>query len=63
MSEDKNQPSGTTQVDTTTDKKAQYWMERFNCTREDLERAVNAVGSSVEKVEEYIRGNKTDKAA
>jgi hypothetical protein len=33
----------------------QYWSKKFNCTKEQLAEAVNKVGTSSEKVEEYLK--------
>jgi hypothetical protein len=36
----------------------QYWSERFNISREELKEAVNAVGTQVTAVEEYLSSKK-----
>jgi hypothetical protein len=33
----------------------QYWKKKFGVTKEELERAVNKVGVSVEKVQKVLR--------
>jgi len=36
----------------------QYWKDKFNVSKEELQEAVDAVGSSAEKVEQYLKGNR-----
>jgi hypothetical protein len=33
-----------------------YWTERFGVSREDLQRAVDAVGNSVSAIEQRLKG-------
>lgn len=35
-----------------------YWRKEFGCTRHELRAAVKAVGTSVEKVREYLKGKR-----
>ena len=37
------------------DYEVQYWTNKFNCSKSELESAVKAVGTSAEKVGEYLR--------
>jgi len=36
----------------------EYWTKRFGCTKQRLQQAVNAVGSSATKVEAWLKANK-----
>ena len=36
----------------------QYWKDKFGVSKEELQEAVDAVGSSTEKVEQYLKGNR-----
>lgn len=38
------------------DYEVRYWTNRFNCSKEELERAVAKVGNSVEKIEKELSG-------
>lgn len=33
----------------------QYWIKKFNCSREDLTKAVEVVGTSSARIEEFLR--------
>lgn len=35
-----------------------YWSKKFNVSHDELKKAVQAVGNSADKVEEYLKGNK-----
>jgi hypothetical protein len=37
----------------------QYWSDKFQVTHDALKAAVQAVGHSVKKVEEYLKNNKS----
>jgi hypothetical protein len=37
------------------DHEVRYWTEHLNCTRQQLEGAIAAVGNSADKVREYLR--------
>jgi hypothetical protein len=37
------------------DYEVRYWSDKLGVSRDELQRAVDAVGSNAEKVEEYVR--------
>ncbi len=37
------------------DHEVQYWTKELNCTRQQLEAAVAAVGNSADKIREYLK--------
>jgi hypothetical protein len=41
-------------INTSEDYEVQYWSEKLGCSAEELKEAVAAVGSSVDRVEEYL---------
>jgi hypothetical protein len=57
MSDDKNKtrPQDATRVNINEDYEVQYWTNKFGCSKEELVNAVNAVGTSAEKVEAYLK--------
>jgi hypothetical protein len=40
------------------DYEVRYWSDRFGVTREELERAIEAVGDRAELVEDYLKKNR-----
>jgi hypothetical protein len=59
MSDDKTktQPQDATRVNVNENYEVQYWTKKFNCSEAELRRAVEAVGVSADKVEEYLKKN------
>jgi hypothetical protein len=57
MSDDKNQraPQDASRVAMGEDYEVRYWSERFGVSRERLQQAVEAVGNSADRVEEYLK--------
>ncbi|MCW3077746.1 MAG: hypothetical protein JWO32_2355 [Bacteroidetes bacterium] len=58
MSDDKNKknPQDSSRININEDYEVQYWTNKFNCSKEELRKAVDAVGVSAEKVENYLKG-------
>lgn len=58
MSDDKSlrQPQDAARINVHEDYEVRYWTSKFGCTKEELEKAVHAVGVSAKAVEEYFRG-------
>jgi hypothetical protein len=58
MADNKSQtrPQDASRVSMNEDYEVRYWTEKFKCSREELEEAVKAVGSSAQKVEAYFSG-------
>jgi len=56
MSDDKNirGPQDRSRINTSEDYELQYWSEKFGISRERLIEAVEQVGNSADKVEEYL---------
>jgi hypothetical protein len=52
----KTAPQDSSRVNVNEDYEVQYWTNKFNCSKEQLRDAVDSVGTSAEKVAEYIRG-------
>jgi len=48
------QPQDGSRVNVNEDYEVQYWTKKFDCSKEELVRAVNAVGVSAEKVEQFL---------
>lgn len=59
MSDDKKKiaPQDGKFVNVHEDYEVQYWTKKFNCSKEELKKAVEKVGTSAEKVEQYLKGN------
>ncbi|MCE3225684.1 MAG: hypothetical protein K0S32_235 [Bacteroidetes bacterium] len=57
MSDDKNktQPQDAGRINIHEEYEVNYWIKKFNCTRDELIHAVNAVGTSSEEVEENLK--------
>ena len=51
-------PQDSSRVNMNEDYEVRYWTNKFNCTEEQLGIAVKAVGSSAEKVEQFLKSNK-----
>lgn len=47
-------PQDASRINVHEDYEVQYWTEKFECTREELENAVRRVGVSAEAVEQEI---------
>jgi hypothetical protein len=60
MSDDKSlrQPHDASRINVNEDYEVRYWTNKFGCSKEELERAVKAVGVSARAVEEYLGGKK-----
>ena len=43
-----------TRIDISEEYEVQYWKERFGCSREELEEAVQNAGTQADRVEEYL---------
>lgn len=58
--DDKNKrgPQDSKRVNVNEDYEVQYWTEKFGCSKEQLKKAVEAVGVMAERVEEYLKKNK-----
>jgi hypothetical protein len=54
----KRGPQDRSRISLTEDYELRYWTQRFGVSREELTKAVQAAGHSVEKVEEYLRRKK-----
>lgn len=56
MADDKNKttPLDASRINVNEDYEVQYWTKKFNCSKEELRKAVNEVGTSAEKVESYF---------
>jgi hypothetical protein len=52
---EKRKPQDALRININEDYELQYWSDKFNCRKEDLVKAVNAVGVMAEKVEEYLK--------
>jgi Protein of unknown function (DUF3606) len=48
--------SDKTRIDMTQPYQVAYWKQRFGVSDQDLEAAVRAVGTSVKKIEAYLKG-------
>lgn len=57
MSDDKNQraPQDASRVAMGEDYEVRYWSERFGVSPDRLQQAVEAVGNSADRVEEYLK--------
>jgi hypothetical protein len=57
MSDDKNKkgPQDSSRVNVNEDYEVQYWTSKFNCSKEELKRAVDAVGPMADKVEAFLK--------
>jgi hypothetical protein len=60
MADDKTKvrPQDSSRVNVNENYEVPYWTEKFNCSAEQLRKAVDAVGPSAEKVEEWLKNNK-----
>ena len=60
MSDDKTKraPQDSSRVAMGEDYEVAYWTDRFGCSREQLQKAVDAVGNSAAAVEQYLNGRK-----
>jgi hypothetical protein len=58
MADDKNirGPQDSSRINMSEDYEVQYWTKKFNCSKDELQRAVDAAGASASKVEEYLKG-------
>jgi hypothetical protein len=57
MADDKKEkrPQDSSRINIGEDYEISYWTKRFNCSEEELRKAVDAVGVSATKVEEYLK--------
>ncbi|MCE3258871.1 MAG: hypothetical protein K0S12_512 [Bacteroidetes bacterium] len=57
MSDDKTKirPQDASRINLNEEYEIQYWTKKLNCSREELEQAVKAVGSSAENVQKFLR--------
>ena len=57
MSDNKQErrPQDASRISMQEDYEVQYWTKKFNCSREDLERAVERVGNGAAAVERELR--------
>lgn len=51
-------PQDRSRISTSERYEMDYWSEKFNVSRDELEAAVKAVGNSADKVEEHLKGNR-----
>jgi hypothetical protein len=51
----KRGPQDRTRISLTEDFEVRYWTKKFGVSKEELAKAVHAVGHSAEKVAEYFR--------
>ena len=58
MSDDPNKRSvqDRSKINLSEDYEVRYWTEKFNCSEEELRKAVEAAGSGARHVEEYLKG-------
>ena len=54
----KTTPLDASRVNVNESYEVDYWTKKFNCSKSQLEQAVQAVGTSSAKVEEYLKGKK-----
>jgi len=60
MDDPKNRgPRDRSRVNTEQEYEVRYWSEEFGVTAEELKRAVQAVGSSTERVREHLQHRRT----
>lgn len=55
---EKIKPHDSTRVNIHEEYELHYWAERFNVKREELIKAVNAVGDSASRIEDYLNEHK-----
>ena len=56
MSDDKTAPHDAARVNVHEDHEVRYWTQRFGCSAAKLQEAVQKVGTSSERVEQYLNG-------
>jgi predicted DNA-binding protein YlxM (UPF0122 family) len=63
MADDKNKTDGRdrSRVSGSEDYELQHIAEQLNVSREEVRRAIEQVGNSREKIEEFLRGNRGNK--
>lgn len=63
MADDKNMRDGRdrSRVSGSEDYELQHIADKLNVSTEEVRRAIEKVGNSREKVEEYLRGNRSNK--
>ena len=63
MADDKNMQDGRdrSRVSGSEEYEMQYLAEKLNVSTEEVRRAIERVGNSREKIEEYLRGNRGNK--
>lgn len=60
MADDKSNrgPADRSRINMHEDYEVRYWTGKFGCTKAKLQEAVNAVGNSAAKVEEWLKTHK-----
>jgi hypothetical protein len=48
------QPQDASRINMNEDYEVQYWTKKFGCSKDELKDAVESVGVSAEKVEEFL---------
>jgi len=63
MADDKNMQDGRdrSRVSGSEEYELQYMAEKLNVSTEEVRRAIEQVGNSREKIEEFLRGNRKNK--
>lgn len=51
-------PQDAARINMNEDYEVRYWTNKFNCSKEELERAVKNAGSSAKAVEEFLKNNR-----
>jgi hypothetical protein len=51
----KRRPADANRVNVNEEYEIQYWTGKFNCSEEELKRAVEAVGPMADKVQQYLK--------
>jgi hypothetical protein len=57
MADDPNlrRPQDSSRINMNQEHEVRWWTKEFGCTREQLQKAVQAVGVSADKVRDYLR--------
>jgi hypothetical protein len=50
-------PQDATRININRKYEVEYWCDKFNCTEEELKKAINRVGVTSEAVKEYLKEN------
>jgi hypothetical protein len=54
----KKRPQDSLRINMNEEYEVQYWIEKFNCTKEQLKNAVDRVGVMARDVEAYLKDNR-----